>query len=110
MPLWILTLIVFGLHGLICSDISAVNDCIPRRTVKRTSNAPWISGDLIKLCRREKVLYKRAKKKTCALSDWNKYHKFNNYVKKECNSARRQFVNNLADELKTGNSSKPDIV
>ena len=86
--------------------LSAVNECIPRRTVKRTSNAPWISGDLIKLCRRKKVLYKRAKK-TCALSDWNKYRKFNNYVKKECNSARRQFINNLADELKTGNSSKP---
>ena len=43
--------------------LSAVNECIPRRTVKRTSNAPWISGDLIKLCRRKKVLYKRAKKK-----------------------------------------------
>ena len=28
-------------------------------------------------------------------------------MKKECNSARRQFVNNLADELKTGNGSKP---
>ena len=28
-------------------------------------------------------------------------------MKKECNSARRQFINNLADELKTGNSSKP---
>ena len=53
------------------------------------------------------MLYKRAKKKNCALSDWNKYRKFNNFVKKECNSARRQFLNNLADELKTGNISKP---
>ena len=47
------------------------------------------------------------KKKTCALSDWDKYRKLNNYVKKECSSARRQFVNNLAGELKTVNSSKP---
>lgn len=28
-------------------------------------------------------------------------------MKKECNSARMQFVNNLADELKTSNSPKP---
>ena len=28
-------------------------------------------------------------------------------MKKECNSARRQLVNNLADELKTSNSPKP---
>ena len=74
--------------------------------MKRNSNAPLISGDLLKLCRRKKALYKRAKK-DLSLTDWDKYRKFNNYVKKECNSARRQFVNNLADELKTSNSPKP---
>ena len=42
--------------------LSAVDECIPKRTAKRNSNAPWISGDLIKLCRRKKALYKRAKK------------------------------------------------
>ena len=82
----------------------AVDECIPRRTAKRNSNAPWISRYLIKLCRRKKVLYKRAKK-TRALTHCDKYSKFNNYVKKECNSARRQFVNSLADELKTSNQS-----
>ena len=86
--------------------LSAVNECIPKRTVKRNSNAPLISGDLLKLCRRKKALYKRAKKDP-SLTDWDKYRKFNNYVKKECNSARRQFVNNLADESKTSNSPKP---
>ena len=42
----------------------AVNECIiiPKRTVKRNSNAPWISGDLLKLFRRKKALYKRTKK------------------------------------------------
>ena len=85
--------------------LSAVNECIPKRTVKRNPNAAWISGDLLKLCRRKKALYKRAKK-TCALTDWDKYCKFNNFVKKECTSARRQFINNLADELKTSNSPK----
>ena len=83
----------------------AVDECIPRRTAKRNSNAPWISGYLIKLCRRKKVLYKRATKKTRALTHCDKYSKFNNYVKKESNSARRQFVNSLADELKTSNQS-----
>ena len=74
--------------------------------MKRYSNAPLISGDLLKLCRRKKALYKRAKK-DLSLTDWDKYRKFNNYVKKECNSAHRQFVNNLADESKTSNSPKP---
>ena len=44
---------------------------------------------------------------TCALSYWDKYRKINDCVKKECNSAPRQFVKQLADELKTCNSSKP---
>ena len=46
---------------------SAVDECIPKRAAKRNSNAPWISGDLIKMCRRKKALYKRAKKKTVLL-------------------------------------------
>ena len=58
------------------------------------------------MCKKKKALYKKAKKST-SQTDWDKYRKFNNYVKKECNSARKQFVNNLADELKTSNSPKP---
>ena len=77
----------------------------PKADREENSKALWISGDLIKLSRRKKALYERAKN-TCALTDWDKYRKFNNYVKKECNEARRQFVNNLADELKTSNMSK----
>lgn len=61
-----------------------VNECILRWIVKRILNVLWISGDLIKLCRRKKVFYKRVKK-ICVFFDWNKYCKFNNYVKKECN-------------------------
>ena len=41
---------------------STVDECIPNRAGKRNSNAPWISGDLIKMCRKKKALYKRAKK------------------------------------------------
>ena len=40
-----------------------------------------------KLCRRKKALYKRAKK-TCVLTDWDKYSKFNNYVKKDSATVR----------------------
>ena len=69
--------------------LSAVDECIPKRTAQRNSNAPWIRGYLLKLCRRKKALYKRAK--TCALTDWDKYSNFNDDVNKECNS-RRQFA------------------
>lgn len=70
------------------------------------TNAPWINYNLIKLCRKKKLLYKRAKK-SCKESDWVNYHKFNNHLKKECNSARWRYINNLTEELKSNTSPKP---
>ena len=40
----------------------AVNESIPKYPHERKNIAPWITKDLIKLCRKQKQLYKRAKK------------------------------------------------
>ena len=86
--------------------LSAVDECIPKHQVKRSTNAPWINCNLIKLCRKKKLLYKRAKKSRKE-SDWVNYRKFNNQLKKECNSARWRYINNLTEELKSNTSPKP---
>ena len=86
--------------------LSAVDECIPKHQVKRSTNAPWIDCKLIKLCRKKKLLYKRAKKSSKE-SDWFNYRKFNNQLKKECNSARWRYINNLTEELKSNTSQKP---
>ena len=86
--------------------LSAVDECIPKHQVKRSTKAPWISCNLIKLCRKKKLLYKRAKK-SGKESDWVDYCKFNNQLKKECNSARWRYINNLTEELKSNTSPKP---
>ena len=43
---------------------AAVNESIPKYRHKRKNIAPWIIKDLIKMCRKNKQLYKRAKKST----------------------------------------------
>ena len=86
--------------------LSAVDECIPNHQVKRSTNAPWIDCKLIKLCRKKKLLYKRAKKSSKE-SNWVNYSKFNNQLKKECNSARWRYINNLTEELKSNTSQKP---
>lgn len=86
--------------------LSAVDECIPKHQVKRSTNAPWIYCKLIKLCRKKKLPYKRAKKSSKE-SDWVNYRKFNNQLKKECNSVRWRYINNLTEELKSNTSQKP---
>lgn len=52
------------LRGETWKDLSfvAVNKSIPKYPHERKNIAPWITKDLIKLCRNQKKLYKRAKK------------------------------------------------
>ena len=86
--------------------LPAVDECIPKHRAKRSTNAPWINRNLIKLCRKKKLLYKRAKKSSKE-SDWVNYRKLNNHLKKECNSARWRYINNLTEDLKSNTSPKP---
>ena len=85
---------------------AAVDQCVPKYKQKRKSSAPWITKELIKLCRKKKTLYKRAKK-SGSEDSWSTYRQFNNALKTKCNSARWQHLKNLADKLKSDNNSKP---
>ena len=71
---------------------TAIDECIPKRQIKSRKNAPWITIELIKLCKKKKKkLYKKAKKSGLQ-NDWKEYRTMNNFLKKACNSARRSKV------------------
>ena len=85
---------------------TAVDDCIPKYRQKKRITAPWITKDLIKLCRKKENLYKRAKR-SGRQETWADYRNLNNLLKKKCNSAKWQHLKELADKLKLDNNSKP---
>lgn len=85
---------------------AAVDDCIPKYRQKKRLTAPWITKDLIKLCRKKKCLYKKAKK-TGKEETWIAYRALNNSLKKKCNSAKWQHLKELTEKLKTDNNAKP---
>ena len=69
-------------------------------------NAPWITKELIKLSKRKKNLYKKAKK---SINEelWTAYHNLNNSLKKKCNSAKWNYLKDLANKLKFEKNAKP---
>ena len=84
---------------------TAIDECIPKRKKSAKRHAPWITNDLIKLCRRKKSLYKKAKK-WGRVNDWTEYCALNNSLKKACNSARRQHIQNIAQDLQINGNPK----
>ena len=40
---------------------AAVDQCVPKKSKKKNRFAPWISNDIIKLARKKKRFYKKAK-------------------------------------------------
>ena len=66
---------------------AAVNESIHKYRHKRKNIAPWITKDLIKLSRKKKHLYKKAKKSNSE-DHWVTYRTLNNTLKKKCNSAK----------------------
>ena len=84
---------------------SSIDECIPKRKKLVRRHAPWLTNDLIKLCRRKKSLYRKAKR-WGRDNDWFEYRALNNSLKKACNSARRQYVYNITQDLKTNGNPK----
>lgn len=85
--------------------LTAADDCIPRVNARKKLDTPWISKELIRLCRKKKAAYRKAKK-TAKSGDWNYYRKLNSLVKNNCNFARREYINDLTGKLKW-NDAKP---
>ena len=73
---------------------TAIDECIPKWQIKSHKNAPWITIELIKLCKK-KELYKKAKKSGLQ-NDWKEYCTMNNFLKKAGNSAQRDHSNKIS--------------
>ena len=69
---------------------TVVDDYIPRRRANSMKNSPWITKELLELCRRKRSLYKKAKRLDKP-GNWEVYKTFNNSLKKLCNSAKRDY-------------------
>ena len=85
---------------------TALDECIPRRKGNKKPNAPWITKELIALCKKKRSLYKRARRSNKA-TIWKKYRRLNNSVKSLCNTARWAYINKLASDLKENENPKP---
>ena len=77
---------------------SAVDQCIPKKNKRKNRRAPWILDDMVKLARKKKRSYKKAKSSdNTAL--WSKCKKMNNMLKKKCNEARWEYLKDLASNV-----------
>ena len=85
---------------------AAVDQCIPRRRRNNKFNPPWISKELIKLCRKKKISFQEGTASKLGYLVDEVSH-LNNNVKKACNATKRNYINDLADELATNNNPKP---
>lgn len=85
---------------------TAVDECIPKRKNKKRSSAPWITQELIVLCKKKKLLYNRARRKNNS-TIWEKYRQLNNSVKRLCNTARWSYIKKLALDLQENENPKP---
>ena len=84
---------------------TAVDECISKKRKKNYRRAPWISAEIIKLVRKKKRLYKKAKNSNNDES-WSTYKKASNLLKKECNKARWEYLNKLANNMHDNNEHK----
>ena len=92
-------------HNWACwkdSLFTAANECKNRRS----SNAPWITKELIVLCRKKKLLYNRARRSN-KTAIWEKYHHLKNSIKRLCNTARWLYIRKLAVDLQENKNPKP---
>ena len=80
------------------SDMVSDDQCVPKKSKKKNRCAPWISNDIIKLARKKKRFYKRAKASDNA-DLWSKYKNVNNMLKKKCNTAQWEYLKDLASNM-----------
>ena len=105
MPFSTAILIIIGHAGTICYLQQSTN-VFPSAKIRRKSNAPWITKELIVLSKKKKSLYNRARRSN-KTAIWEKYRQLNNSVKRICNTARWSYIKKLALDLQENDSPKP---
>lgn len=76
-----------------------------KKEKKKNRRAPWISAKIIKLVRKKKRLYKKAKNSS-NIESWSTYKKTSNLLKKECNKARWEYLDKLANDMHDNSEDK----
>ncbi|XP_028407530.1 uncharacterized protein LOC114530144 [Dendronephthya gigantea] len=85
---------------------TAIDDHIPKRRVRHVKSSPWITKELLTLCKRKRALYKKAKRLDRSVH-WDAYRKLNNSLKKACKAAKQDYITELAKELNENMNPKP---
>ena len=96
----------FLLRRGIVHILTTEEQCIPKRRHNNKFNPHWKTKELLTLCRKKKLLYGKAKRAN-TVPYWNRYLAMNNSAKKACNAAKRNYTNDLADELAANDNPKP---
>ena len=76
----------------------AVYQCISKKNKRKNRRVPWISDDIVKLARKKKRSYKKAKSSDNA-DLWSKHKNINNMLKQKCNEARWEYLKDLASNV-----------
>ena len=71
--------------------LSIMEDCIPKRTLPKRKNLPWLTKRLVRSIRKRNLLYKQGK----LTGDLSKYKLLRNKVTSELRQAKRNFFKNL---------------
>ena len=80
-----------------------INKHIPHYTAKKRSHLPWMNRPLLKLLRRKKKIYNRAKE----TKNWSHYKKFQKHCQRETRRAEWKFINNTIQIGLENNNPKP---
>ena len=77
---------------------SAVDQCTPKKNKRKNCRPLWISDDIVKVGRKKKRSYKKAKSSDNA-DLWSEYKNINNMLKKKCNQARWECLKDLSSNM-----------
>jgi hypothetical protein len=78
--------------------LEVINKFVPRVKLKTSHTKPWIDGDVLHQSKMKERL-RRIAKKTKKTSDWDKYRKANNDLKKLINKKYSSFIDITCEDL-----------
>ncbi|XP_071842675.1 uncharacterized protein, partial [Apostichopus japonicus] len=102
-------------NGFLDLRSAAVRDSIPTKMTHNRGKSPWINGDLAKLLKKKRRLFKNTKQSN-SVDHWNTYKTFRNLVQSKVNKAYWAYSNDIlsnSDNFKRFwsfvRSRRPDI-
>ena len=84
----------------------AVDQCIPKCVKRKNRRLPWVTDEIIQLAKEKRKMYSKVKSAVNRDDLWLTYKNASNLLKKICNQAKWEYLNNLADNLHTNDDKK----